>query len=652
MSGIINALIGLGGGAQLFVEDVFSTYLYTGTGAAQTITNGINLSGQGGLVWIKSRSAATNNFLFDTTRGVNVEINSNTQDANVTLANSVTAFNSNGFAISSAAGIGVNAATYASWTFRELPKFFDVVTYTGDGTSGRTIAHNLGSVPGMIIIKRTDSSNYWYVWHRSYTGAGLYLNSAEVFPGDTAGFATSQSSTTINLAGGTLNSSGATYVAYLYAHDAGGFGASGTDSIISCGTYTGNGNASVQNINLGWEPQWILLKQSVVAGGSSGITDAWQIVDNMRGLVVGADDAVLNPNNASVENTNAFSMVAEPTATGWQVGSQANYSGATYIYVAIRRGPMKTPTLGTSVFSPVLSSSYPSVLTAGFPVDMALTGTRTTAGYEKGINDRLRGFSNTSTGTSPWLVTQTTAAETTNTGAPSYYLANNTTITVGTYFNGTTIANYLFQRAPGFFDEVCYTGTGANRTVNHNLGVVPELMIVKRRDSTGTWYVYAAPLGADTGLALNLTNAAFPGSNPSLWNITTPTNSNFTVGVGAPVNGSGGTFVNYLFASCPGVSKVGSYTGNGSSQTINCAFTTGSRFVMIKRTDSTGDWYVWDSARGIVAGNDPYIALNTTAAEVTSNDSVDTDNTGFIVNQDAASNVNVNAATYIFLAIA
>jgi hypothetical protein len=73
---------------------------------------------------------------------------------------------------------------------------------------------------------------------------------------------------------------------------------------------------------------------------------------------------------------------------------------------------------------------------------------------------------------------------------------------------------------------------------------------------------------------------------------------------------------------------------------------------MIKRTDSTGDWYVWDSARGIVAGNDPHLSLNTNAAEVTTDDSVDTDNSGFIVNQVAATNVNVTSATYIFLAIA
>jgi hypothetical protein len=97
---------------------------------------------------------------------------------------------------------------------------------------------------------------------------------------------------------------------------------------------------------------------------------------------------------------------------------------------------------------------------------------------------------------------------------------------------------------------------------------------------------------------------------------------------------------------------VGSYTGNGSSQTINCGFTGGSRFVLIKRTDSTGDWYVWDSARGIVSANDPHLSLNTTAAEVTTNDSIDPDNTGFIVNQVAATNINVTSATYIYLAIA
>ena len=100
------------------------------------------------------------------------------------------------------------------------------------------------------------------------------------------------------------------------------------------------------------------------------------------------------------------------------------------------------------------------------------------------------------------------------------------------------------------------------------------------------------------------------------------------------------------------MSKVGSYTGNGTNQTINCGFTAGARFVLIKRTDSTGDWYVWDTARGIVTANDPRLSLNTTAAEVTTDDSVDPASTGFIVNQLASTNINVTSATYIFLAIA
>jgi hypothetical protein len=73
---------------------------------------------------------------------------------------------------------------------------------------------------------------------------------------------------------------------------------------------------------------------------------------------------------------------------------------------------------------------------------------------------------------------------------------------------------------------------------------------------------------------------------------------------------------------------------------------------MIKRTDSTGDWYVWDSARGIVAGNDPYLLLNSTAAEVTNTDYVDTYSLGFEISSTAPAAINANGGTFIFLAIA
>jgi hypothetical protein len=175
-------------------------------------------------------------------------------------------------------------------------------------------------------------------------------------------------------------------------------------------------------------------------------------------------------------------------------------------------------------------------------------------------------------------------------------------------------------------------------------------MILKKRNDVGAWPVYSASLGNTKYLLLNQIAAGATGS--TYWNNTSPTVSSFTVGTITTGNESGFNYVAYLFASCPGVSKVGSYTGNGSSLNIDCGFTNGARFVLIKRTDSTGDWYVWDTARGIVAANDPWLLLNSTNAEVTTDDTIDPLSTGFTVNQVSATNVNVSAATYIYLAIA
>jgi hypothetical protein len=217
------------------------------------------------------------------------------------------------------------------------------------------------------------------------------------------------------------------------------------------------------------------------------------------------------------------------------------------------------------------------------------------------------------------------------------------------YGTGFSTAYYstAFRRAPNFFDVVAYTGTGANRTVSHNLGVVPELMIVKNRDETDAWAVY---YGDNTDYLVLNTTAATADDN-TYWNDTSPTDSVFTVGTADSVNVSTEKYVAYLFATLPGVSKVGTYTGNGSSQTINCGFTSGARFVLIKRTDSTSDWLVGDTARGIVAGDDPYLELNTNAAEDTDEDWLDPDSSGFVVNETSTANANVNNASYIFFAV-
>jgi hypothetical protein len=219
---------------------------------------------------------------------------------------------------------------------------------------------------------------------------------------------------------------------------------------------------------------------------------------------------------------------------------------------------------------------------------------------------------------------------------------------------------YLWRRAPGFFDVVAYTGDGTTaRSIPHNLGVAPEMMFHKRRNNTNDWYV--PDFQNSQLLILNGNYAAFNtsilanyygsgnGSSGGAGSLVTPDASTFTVTPNANVNGSGDNYIAYLFASLPGISKVGSYTGNGTSQTIDCGFTSGTRFILVKRTDSTGDWYVWDTERGIVAGNDPYLELNTTDAEVTSTDWVDPASSGFIVN---GTTINASSASYIFYAIA
>ena len=183
------------------------------------------------------------------------------------------------------------------------------------------------------------------------------------------------------------------------------------------------------------------------------------------------------------------------------------------------------------------------------------------------------------------------------------------------------------------------------------MAAVPELIICKQRSVSGgarNWIVYAQPLGSSKYLYLNDTLAA-----PTITNVWgTQTSTTFGVENFAEENDSGQSFVAYLFATCPGVSKVGSYTGTAAAQVINCGFTSGARFVLIKRTDSTGDWYVWDTARGIVAGNDPYLLLNSAAAEVTNTDYIDTDTTGFEISSTAPAAINASGGTFIFLAIA
>jgi hypothetical protein len=368
--------------------------------------------------------------------------------------------------------------------------------------------------------------------------------------------------------------------------------------------------------------------------------------DVMRGLSL-TDSVFLQANSINAENDPGTALFF-PTATGFNVNTTGffNSSGISYIYIAIRRGPMKTPTSGASVFSPQIGSTTGSKLTTGFPVDLQIYTTRTIGNYTLDL-DRLRGISTNSNESGLFLQTQLSQQELTG-GNDTSLFWDNTGFQISSAYGGQSNVFWNWGRAPGFFDEICYTGTGTNTTQTHNLGVVPELIIVKGRSNATAWQVYSSALANTEYLVLNTTAAKATGA--TRWNSTTPTSTVFSLGTATEVNTSAATYVAYLFATCPGVSEVGSYTGTGATQTINCGFTGGARFVLIKRTDTTGDWYVWDTARGMVSGTDPSLLLNSTAAEVNAN-SVYTATTGFQIVSTAAG-INASGGTYIFLAIA
>ena len=625
---------------QLYVNDVFSVYLYTGNGSTQTINNGIDLAGKGGLVWIKTRSNASNHKLTDTVRGATKGLISNDTAAQTTDANGLTSFGSTGFSIGTDSVYNGALTSYVSWTFRKAAKFFDVVSLT-NGTT--TYSHSLGVAPGMIVVKCTSAAGAnWVVYHRSLTDPTTYylsLNTTDqqLQLGGATIWGVTASTFTVS---SSLWANGTTGIAYLFAHD------TAADGIIQCGSFTsdGSGNATV---NLGWEPQYLMFKRS------DGVGD-WFIEDSMRGFTV-TTTAYLKANlsDAEIASNNFKPSASGFYETGWLGASQ------TFIYMAIRR-PNKPPTSGTQVYNAIVRTGTGAAATVtgvGFPPDYFIIKDKSTGGQGFTM-DRLRGVNK-------YLLTDGSGAEGSTTTTVSSINMDGVSLITSGFVNGSAkpYINWFFKRAPGFFDEVCYTGTGVATTQAHNLTVAPELVIIKNRTGIGSgapdgfgnaWWVLTKFTTTEfLASRLQVTNAGFTENySTSLLLTAAPTSTGITLGNYGGVNATAFNYVAYLFATLAGISNVGSYTGNGTGQAIACGFSAGARFVLIKRTDATGDWYTFDSARGLTSGSSPYLLLNSTAAEVTGNNGVYASTGGFTLGSTAITTTNIATATYIFLAVA
>ena len=411
------------------------------------------------------------------------------------------------------------------------------------------------------------------------------------------------------------------------------FGENKDQDIIKCGQYTGSGSTGFE-VNVGFEPQWVMLK-------NTSASNNWYILDSMRGWVASSlNDQFLCGDLAQAESNYDFGSL---TPRGFKLsGSNAanNADGNNYSYIAIRRQDAfagKPASAGTDVFAMDVGNSSSTIpcFDSGFPVDLALLRQPTTAGswYVAGrlISQR-------------YLFTDTNAQE-----ADGTNFTFDSNVGWSKNPNNTDWQSWMFKRHAGF-DMVTYEGTGtAGHQIPHSLSKTPEMMWVKRRDGSSDWMVYHNNLNGGTTphnwfMKLNSTGVESENSNRFGG---APSSSHFIVGTDGDTNQNNATYLAILFASTA-VSKVGYYTGTGSSRSISFGFQ--PRFMITKRIDSSVyNWYVLDTTHTWGSGTDQFLHLDTNGAQSDSADFGTPTSTGIDI-IDGDGHMNASGGKYIYYA--
>lgn len=609
-------------------------------------------SAKGGAIWTKDRGGSRESLIWDTTKGV--EAFPMTGDClrphttNGTLgAEFIRDVYHNGYLLWDGYYSNTTGRNYADWTFRKQEKFFDIVTWTGNG-SNRTISHNLGSVPGCIMVKRYSSTKAWAVYHRGCNNGTnpetkylvLDTDAAEV-DDDTMWNDTAPTADVFTV--GThqsVNTADETYVAYLYAHDEENFGEDSDESIIKCGYVSAS--SSYIKVDLGWQPQWLMIKRHDGSG-------AWDVVDKAREFNDREGDAaVLDINDADVETTagiirldDKFASDGEPT--GWH--SEAHTSGS-YIYMAIR----------DTMHKPVTSDSDPKYYfdvakasdSSGAPQYVTDYGWSPDIAIERNVGSSQNTKLHTRAEQQKEMWFNSTQTET-NIGA----ISNASFDYQNGYHDGTGTSDddyaFMWKRAKGFADVVYYRGDGGawGQNIRHNLGVTPELIIVRAAGSNSEYWQVDAPVTSyERG---GWPTVAFTNAGQDYFG--THTATTFAVGVSTdPVNGSNVPYIALLFASVDGISKIGTYSGTGSAQNIDCGFDGNARFVLIKGVNVASETVVHTTDSGIAAGDNSYFKFDSNGANG-SGDRLDPYTGGFALG-DGDTDTNNASYTYLYYAIA
>ena len=616
----------------------FNVTTYTGNASTsvQTFNTGLDIQNNGGMIWFKSRTSGQAARIIDTYRGTRPSLLPHSDSLNSALGADGLTFLDDGFSIGWEGNDIASANDYVAWSFREAAEFFDIVTWTGNGSSTRTISHNLGSRPGFIIVKKTagGSNRDWWCWHKSISTGDLSSNpllrlnatNGITNPPSNSPLIGTASSTMFEIAGDdNVNGNGNTYIAYVFADN--------PSKQIKCSSYLGNatggGSPAVPNqIECGFRPKFVLIK-------NAGNDTDWHMFDDERGdrwIEANSSDpegfsddppVVFNDTGFSLptgyhhvnqDNTEhifmAIGEAGNPDTTELTFQDNTALSALTSgMTITSNGGPLSVPTFNTTLWD---GNDQNRTITTG--LDMSGEGgmvwlKRRDAGTSHLIYDTERG--------APYHIeADWTSAQSQFSGFLTGFVDDGFTIGTGHNINSTGSEHvaWSFRKAAGFFDIVKWNAADltTGNLVNHNLGTTPGMILCKNlNNGSAPWYVYHKDVTSSSSsdpnahfLYLNESGEAIYSSgmsDPSQgWGVT-DTQFRATGSLGLD-NGSD-NFIAYVFADNPSNSiKCGGYsaTGTNNTQSINFGFRPG--WLIVKMTSNNenylSSWIMVDSERG------------------------------------------------------
>ena len=605
---LLKAAAGNTAGDGPFIEDFFSNTTYIGDSADGNHPIGINITQSGdtsGFIWLGYYIPGSSGpkIFIDTTKisGTAQLLRTDSNSGYFNESSYGTGdiyFISGGRLYHGTAGTynGMNTH-YWKWAFMKQEGFMDFVHFNSNsGSHGTTThSHSLGVVPEVIIIKATNTTSQWFVFHKDLTNnsAGSFRNylqwnsSAAQADAGSAVITATDTQFTFN---SVLTDHSNSHIAILLG-EGDTFGTGGDNTVFKSGIYTGNGDTDGALVDLGWEPQWVQIKRVEYSGN-------WQAFASTAGMGGGdgsqaADDYIIGTDGGYGDQYDAIKI----RPNGFlPAGGNNNNSGNKYFYMAIRKDmkpadhdDISNTDLVGSTSSENASEPYVDL---GFRQDTMITFSGSNIYWIDRLRPRnvlnlsssARDFDNDSMSRQYF-----------HTGAFSADQGTNT------YF--------AIKRAPKFYDMAFYPGTGSAHTVPHNLEVVPELMLVKQINDGDDWALYTNQFNGGVNpqnYGVLLGTSASPADDNTYWNDTAFTDTHFSVGTNDNVNKNYKSYAAYLFASIPGICKIGTYTGSSSAVNIDLGFTA-KWFFLKKLTQGTsggGKPYIQHSAAGITTGND------------------------------------------------